>query len=412
MKKKRFLTAWLAASLLLAVIVPAASAAESQPAAPEHYVVLGDSLAIGYEPGMKADTVSYGYADRLYEQSLRRGRTMMTNYGISGLSSEGLRNFVQSVVDQKQVKGSELQPRLPDQRSVGITDRPKQVRADIESATFITLTIGGNDFKDDIDEFLTYSDAEFQAYMNKKMETFTNNVTDALTKLFTLNPKVRLYLADQYQPAPNLSLYKAYYDKFEPVKKAFTSTLKQLEEKFRKDKFDLHIVPISEAFVGSEGLYVHIAVRDIHPTQEGYKKMAEVFAKSIWGEYWPEPAAVDPITVMVKGKLVDTVHMPTLLNGSTFVPLREYSEALGAKVDWNDATKTATVSFKGGSVELTIDSTSIVVNGAVKPIDTPAPYYYESAGESKTYIPLRLMAEGLGFDVQYVQQSRTAYINP
>jgi hypothetical protein len=37
---------------------------------------------------------------------------------------------------------------------------------------------------------------------------------------------------------------------------------------------------------------------------------------------------------------------------------------------------------------------------------------HESAGEIKIYIPLRLMAEGVGFDVQFIEQSRTAYINP
>ena len=40
------------------------------------------------------------------------------------------------------------------------------------------------------------------------------------------------------------------------------------------------------------------------------------------------------------------------------------------------------------------------------------PHFHNSAGEQKTYVPLRLMAEGVGFDVKYILQSRTAYINP
>lgn len=48
----------------------------------------------------------------------------------------------------------------------------------------------------------------------------------------------------------------------------------------------------------------------------------------------------DKVTVIVDGKSVEKVK---LIDGETYVPLRFVSETLGAKVDWDNKTKTATV---------------------------------------------------------------------
>lgn len=48
------------------------------------------------------------------------------------------------------------------------------------------------------------------------------------------------------------------------------------------------------------------------------------------------------ITVIVNGKQVDEVK---LIDQVTYVPLRTVCEALGAKVSWDNATKTATVTY-------------------------------------------------------------------
>ncbi|MNP12092.1 hypothetical protein D3C76_1043120 [compost metagenome] len=48
----------------------------------------------------------------------------------------------------------------------------------------------------------------------------------------------------------------------------------------------------------------------------------------------------DAVTVIVNGKKVNDVK---LIDNVTYVPLRIMSEELGAKVDWNNDTKTATI---------------------------------------------------------------------
>jgi N-acetylmuramoyl-L-alanine amidase len=52
------------------------------------------------------------------------------------------------------------------------------------------------------------------------------------------------------------------------------------------------------------------------------------------------PPVSDKVTVIINGKSIDKVK---LIDGETYVPLRFVSEALGAKVDWDNKTKTATV---------------------------------------------------------------------
>ncbi|MDF2714854.1 MAG: copper amine oxidase [Paenibacillus sp.] len=397
--------------LLLALVAPTALAADTRSPSTEKYVVFGDSLAIGFEPGVTTSSVPYGYSDRLYEQALLHGRATSSNYGIGGLTSTGLKTMLQAVVDGKKVSGADIQPKLPDPRADQVVSDTPRIKADIAAATLITITIGGNDIGSSIvTELATMDDAGLEAFAAKWMKTYTDNLTSVLQNIFTINKNVRVYVADQYSPIP--TVMKTEYPKAQKLKDQFTATLKQVEQSFRKNNFNVNAVPVAAAFVGNEGLYSHIAVRDIHPNQSGYDKMAEIFSKSIWGEYRTGQAKTDPITVVVGGRTIDTKHLPALIQDNTFVPLREYSEGLGATVEWEDSTKTATVRYNGNSVALTIDSSTIVINGAPKQIESAPPHSHESAGETKTYIPLRLMAEGLGFDVQYVGQSRTAYINP
>ncbi|MEF3305315.1 stalk domain-containing protein [Paenibacillus sp. GYB003] len=407
--KKRTLSIWLACCLL--ALCAFASSASAAPSPAERYVVFGDSLAIGYEPGMSVGSTPYGYSDRLYEQALIHGRATIANYGIAGLTSSGLKAMLQAVVDGKNVKGADIQQSLPDPRADQVLANAATIKSDLAAATLVTITIGGNDIGSKmIAELKDMSDAELEAYSATFMKAYTDNLTSALQNIFTINKNVRIYVADQYSPVP--SFLKAEYAKAQTLKNTFTATLKKIEQTFRGNGFQVTAVPVAEAFVGSEGTYTHIAERDIHPNQSGYDKIAELFAKSIWGDYRTDLARTTPITVVVGGRTIETPHVPALIEGSTFVPLREYAEALGATVGWNDETKTATVSVGGRSVALTMDSTTITVDGTAKTIDTAPPHAHESNGETKTYIPLRLMAEALGFDVQYVQQSRTAYINP
>ena len=98
-------------------------------------------------------------------------------------------------------------------------------------------------------------------------------------------------------------------------------------------------------------------------------------------------------------------QQPVIENGRTLVPLRAIFEALGADVDWDDATRTVT-SVKGNTtVELAIDSTEMKINGAVKVIDVPAQIV-----NSLTLVPVRAISESFDCLVDWDGNTRTVVI--
>ena len=91
-------------------------------------------------------------------------------------------------------------------------------------------------------------------------------------------------------------------------------------------------------------------------------------------------------------KLLDA--SPVIKNGRTMLPVRFVAEAFGAGVSWDGATSTATVTGTDGSVvSIKIGAGSASVNGKEIPLDSPA---YIDASTSRTYLPVRAVAEALG----------------
>lgn len=85
---------------------------------------------------------------------------------------------------------------------------------------------------------------------------------------------------------------------------------------------------------------------------------------------------------------------PYIKAGRTYVPVRYLGEALGANVDWDEATKTVTVTKGDKSVVLKIGSKVAKVNGADVQMDV-AP----EITNGRTMLPARWVAEGLGYAV-------------
>ena len=87
------------------------------------------------------------------------------------------------------------------------------------------------------------------------------------------------------------------------------------------------------------------------------------------------------------------------------VPVRFIAEALGGTVDWQEEVQTAYITYNGNLVEVPIQSDTIHVNGESKTIDTPSQII-----DNRTMIPLRAVAEGLGLDVSFDNNTRTITI--
>ncbi len=117
------------------------------------------------------------------------------------------------------------------------------------------------------------------------------------------------------------------------------------------------------------------------------------------------PARAQTIQVVVDGNLVQFDQPPASIGGRILVPLRGVFERLGATVQWNPATSTATAVRGTTQVQLTIGSRQAFVNGRVVALDVPALIV-----GGRTLVPLRFVSEAMGASVDWDNNTRTAYI--
>ncbi|AYO31275.1 copper amine oxidase N-terminal domain-containing protein [Biomaibacter acetigenes] len=119
------------------------------------------------------------------------------------------------------------------------------------------------------------------------------------------------------------------------------------------------------------------------------------------------------MTVKVNGKEISFPDQQPYLNkdGRTMVPVRFISESLGAKVSWDEKTKTVTITGKdrageSRTVKLKIGENKAVINGKAVTFDTRAEFK-----NGRTMVPLRFVSEVLGAKVTWDQNTKTVDIN-
>ena len=119
-------------------------------------------------------------------------------------------------------------------------------------------------------------------------------------------------------------------------------------------------------------------------------------------------AATNP-SVVIDGKPVqfsESMGAPFVdSNNRTQVPLRAAMEAMGAKVDWDGDVRTAVVSKGSVTVRVPIGAEFVWINGEKKTNDTAA-----LIKDSRTYLPIRIVAEALGADVGWDGNTKTVKI--
>lgn len=101
--------------------------------------------------------------------------------------------------------------------------------------------------------------------------------------------------------------------------------------------------------------------------------------------------------VILDGEQVKMEVLPVIENGRTLVPLRGLFESMEASVTWDQSTKTATVYYDGNLASVTIEELMADINGFAVKLDVPAKIINE-----RTMVPLRFMAEALGYDVSFI----------
>ena len=96
---------------------------------------------------------------------------------------------------------------------------------------------------------------------------------------------------------------------------------------------------------------------------------------------------------------------PVVVSERTLVPVRAIIEAVGGTVEWDQETQTATLTYNGDVIRLTIDSTTAYLNDEANELDvTP------SIINERTMLPIRFIAEGFNFTVDWTQETQTVTI--
>lgn len=111
------------------------------------------------------------------------------------------------------------------------------------------------------------------------------------------------------------------------------------------------------------------------------------------------------ITAFVNGNEVNFSADPYMKNNSTLVPFRAIAEALDAKVQWDQATRTVLVVKASITVKLVIGQTTAAVNG--QQVQLPA------AGEvtnGNTMVPIRFLSQALNAQVVWDATSQTVIV--
>jgi len=105
------------------------------------------------------------------------------------------------------------------------------------------------------------------------------------------------------------------------------------------------------------------------------------------------------VSVSLNGKDINFDVPPMIKDGRTLIPVRAVTEALGASVGWDQATKTVKISKEGFEIELEINKSEAMVNGKSVELDVAA-----EVANDRTMVPLRFIAEAFSLDVQWNQE--------
>jgi len=112
------------------------------------------------------------------------------------------------------------------------------------------------------------------------------------------------------------------------------------------------------------------------------------------------------VRLVVDGVEVQTDVPPVIENMRTLVPVRAVTEALGFEVEWDQETRTATLTKGKTTIQLTEGSSEAVVNGEKVTLDV-APFIVSD----RMMVPVRFVAEQIGLYVDWDQETRTVLIN-
>ncbi|NQX61182.1 stalk domain-containing protein [Paenibacillus qinlingensis] len=127
-----------------------------------------------------------------------------------------------------------------------------------------------------------------------------------------------------------------------------------------------------------------------------------VWIKSTDDEVAPQTTL---ISVRLDGTLLSFDQQPTIINGSTLVPLRKIFETFGTVVTWDATTSTISATKGNSTLTLIVGNPTGILNGKSITLDAPP-----TIVNGSTLVPVRFITESLGTKVAWVPETQTVNI--
>ncbi|MDR2355776.1 MAG: N-acetylmuramoyl-L-alanine amidase [Clostridiales Family XIII bacterium] len=112
-----------------------------------------------------------------------------------------------------------------------------------------------------------------------------------------------------------------------------------------------------------------------------------------------------PVGLTLDGLPVESDVPPFIVRERTLIPARALFERMGASVSWDDATRQVAVSTTAAGIILTIDVFEYAINGNIFDMEVPPLIHGD-----RTMIPVRVVAEALGYGISWDESTRTVVI--
>ena len=116
-------------------------------------------------------------------------------------------------------------------------------------------------------------------------------------------------------------------------------------------------------------------------------------------------AASDEVNVIINGEQLHSDVPAQIISGRTMVPMRAVFEALNADISWDNTAKKITANKNDIKIEMTVGETKFYKNNILNTLDVPAQII-----DGRTLVPVRVVSESLGCDVDWNNDSKTVVI--
>jgi lysophospholipase L1-like esterase len=229
----------------------------------QYYLVLGDSLAFGYQPNLNYDD---GYADDFFSNLQSHGGQKLANLGCPGETSSTL------------IHGGCPYPFLRKYFYLGpqLSAAINYLHRHVGQVSPVTLDIGANDLLPDINASNCTVSSSFDSDLAKVDQNLTGTILPQLTTALTVNGRLTgdLVLMNYYDPYQNIC----------PNSVPYVQTLNQ-HLQADVNAFGATIVDVFSAFGGAGVPNKNICTytwmcsifKDIHATDTGYSVIASTF---------------------------------------------------------------------------------------------------------------------------------------